>query len=131
MTAPMHLNANSNCFENAKDLRKSATEAEKMLWKSLRARRFLNLKFRRQHPFAKYILDFYCDEKKLCIEVDGSSHDGIAAEQYDQARTQFLNGEGITVLRFRNEQVIKEVHKVLKEIRESLLPSPPPGEEGK
>jgi len=84
----------------ARELRQPQTPAEVKLWAHLRSRQIDGLKFRRQHPIDRFIIDFYCAEAKLCIEIDGDSH----AEQaeYDQARTEYLNERGYTVMRFTN-----------------------------
>jgi nicotinate-nucleotide--dimethylbenzimidazole phosphoribosyltransferase len=115
---------------HARELRKNQTDAEQLLWAVLRAKRFMDLKFRRQHTVKPYIVDFYCDSLKLVIELDGGQH----AEQqaYDQARTAFLENKGITVLRFWNNQVLAETEAVLEAIywvvlqrQPQPLPSPP------
>ncbi|CAG0928389.1 hypothetical protein TFLX_00896 [Thermoflexales bacterium] len=82
------------------------TPAEQKLWSRLRNRQLNGFKFRRQHPIERFIIDFYCDEAKLCIEIDGDSH----AEQieYDQARTAYLNELGYTVIRFINREVFNQ-----------------------
>jgi radical SAM superfamily enzyme YgiQ (UPF0313 family)/very-short-patch-repair endonuclease len=92
----------------------------------LRAKRFLDLKFRRQHPVGRYILDFYCDELKLAIELDGGQH--AESQTYDQDRTAFLQSQGIHVLRYWNNQVLGETDAVLQAIYQEvcrLRPSPP------
>lgn len=77
-------------------------------------------RFRRQHPVGRYIVDFYCRRARLAVEVDGSSHLSKVAAEYDHQRTQFLNDLGLSVLRFRNEQVIYETDAVLNTIAEHL-----------
>jgi very-short-patch-repair endonuclease len=109
-------------------LRKNMTDAEKALWHVLRRRQILGLKFRRQHPFFDYILDFVCLEKKLVIEVDGGQH-GEQAE-YDVIRTQQLQKAGFRVLRFWNNEVLQEIEAVKEQIYVAMLerqtiPSPP------
>ncbi len=99
-------------------LRRSQTEAEALLWQYLRARRLCGFKFRRQHPFPPYIADFYCAEKKLIIELDGSQH--LDRQEYDAERTRFLNAKGNTVLRFWNDEVLKDMNAVLQIISEAL-----------
>lgn len=84
----LHNSANSTTYENARHLRKVKTEAEEKLWQSIRNRKVMNLKFRRQHPFGKYILDFYCNEIKLCVEADGSIHNEKDIAEYDIERTK-------------------------------------------
>lgn len=87
--------------EHRKNLRNNMTPAEAMLWKALRGRGAGGYKFRRQQGIGPYVLDFYCPELKLCLELDGSSHD--YRYEYDEQRTLFLKEQGIMVLRFSNE----------------------------
>ena len=67
----------------------------------------MNLKFRRQHPFGNYVLDFYCHQIKLCIEADGGIHNEKDIREYNIERTKILNENGITVLRFTNQEIIE------------------------
>ncbi len=103
-------------LERARELRKEATDAEQLLWKLLRNRGVNDTKFRRQHPIGRYILDFYCHEIQLAIELDGSGHLEEFQAVYDEERTQNLQAEGIQVLRFWNNAVLKETETVLEEI---------------
>ena len=111
-------------------LRKNATDCERILWRHLRNRRFVDYKFRRQHPIDPYILDFYCPNVKLAIELDGSGHDSRLRETHDQTRDKFLTAQGIAVVRFWNHQVREELDSVLEAIwlaleqRASNNPSP-------
>ena len=84
----LHNNANPSTYENAHYLRQVKTEAEEKLWQSLRNRKLMNLKFRRQHPFGNYVLDFYCHQIKLCIEADGGIHNEKDIREYDIERTK-------------------------------------------
>src|SRR5690606_36179299 len=97
-------------------LRQNETDAEKKLWQYLRNRLLNGRKFRRQHAVADYILDFYCHECKLAVELDGVIHEEQMNRQYDMARTEFLNSMEITVIRFRNEEVMNNMESVLKKI---------------
>jgi very-short-patch-repair endonuclease len=110
---------------NAKTLRTNQTEAEQRLWYHLRAHRFMDLKFKRQKPIGRYIVDFVCVEQQLIVELDGGQH----AEQleYDRRRDAWLRGQGYTVLRFWNNEVMQQLEGVLEKIRLTLLaePSPP------
>lgn len=108
--------AKPGIFKNAKELRKSMTEAEEILWKHLRNNKLNGLKFRRQHPLDIYIADFYCHQKKLIIEIDGGVHDIREQEEYDKGRTFELEEKGFKVLRFRNEDVLNELNSVLEKI---------------
>ena len=100
----------------ARKLRKEMTPAERVLFEALRGRKLAGLKFRRQHPFAQYILDNYCVEKRLVIEADGGGHLVPDQVAHDAARTEFLNAEGILVLRFPNETILNELDTVLESI---------------
>ena len=100
--------------ESRKLLRNNSTMAEIKLWNELKGRKADGLKFRRQQGIGYYILDFYCPELKLCVELDGGSHE--MKQEYDKGRTLFLNSQGIEVLRFTNEQVLSHVTSVVNEI---------------
>jgi very-short-patch-repair endonuclease len=97
-----------------KALRNNMTDAERLLWRLLRGRQFSGLKFRRQHPFQDYYLDFVCLEKRLVIEVDGSQH--LNQDEYDQKRTDELAKAGFKVLRLWNHEVLKESESVKEKI---------------
>ena len=100
--------------EQRRLLRNNATNAEAILWKALKGRGANGWKFRRQHGIGPYILDFYCPELKLCIEIDGSSHDNKYTQ--DINRTSYLNMQGIRVVRFDNSQVLANPEWVVSEI---------------
>ena len=104
-------------------LRKQATDAERAMWRRLYGEQ-LNAKFRRQHPFGSYVLDFVCVEHRLVIEIDGSQHMECAR---DVKRDAMLNDAGFRVLRFCDNQVLTEMDAVLEEIWRELRrdPSPP------
>lgn len=123
MNDELHKGANKSLFGNARELRKNATRAEIILWEELRNRKFYAFKFRRQHPIRGFIADFYCNELKLVIEVDGEVHDGECQIEYDKERTFELGELGIKVLRFKNEEVENNIKEVLNKIR-NYLPSP-------
>ena len=99
----------------SRELRHPQTPAEATLWQHLRGRS-LKYKFRRQHPIDRLIIDFYCAEAKLCIEIDGRSHFETEQEEYDKARTEFLEERGYKVIRFTNDEVRYNIHKVVDEI---------------
>ncbi|MDP1697739.1 MAG: DUF559 domain-containing protein [Xanthomonadaceae bacterium] len=115
----------------ARSLRQQETDAEARLWHLLRARRLGGFKFRRQHPTPPYVIDFYCAEQRLAVELDGGQH--VDATVRDSQRDTFLNAQGIRVLRFWNDAVFKETENVLSVIWDALHdaadgesePSPP------
>lgn len=117
----LNFGAKPEIFENAKDLRKNVTEAEKALWEAVRSRRLDGLKFRRQHPVKQFILDFYCHQYLLGIEIDGSVHENDDAKEYDLNRTAELENLGLTLLRFKNKEVLTDLPKVITEIRNKVV----------
>jgi very-short-patch-repair endonuclease len=100
----------------AKKLRKEMTNAERALWRQLRAKQFEDLKFRRQQPISDYIVDFVCFEKKLIIEVDGGQH--VENEESDRERTKWLAERGYQVIRFWNHDVLRNCTGVMERIME-------------
>ncbi|QOW49022.1 MULTISPECIES: endonuclease domain-containing protein [unclassified Acinetobacter] len=102
----------------AKTMRHTATDAEHLMWQLLRAKRFMNLKFRRQHVIKPYIVDFYCHEIGLVIELDGSQHGTDEAIEYDAERTKFLETLGLTVVRYWNHDVLSRTDAVLEDLRQ-------------
>jgi very-short-patch-repair endonuclease len=110
---------NPELLEHAREMRKNETPAEDFMWNLLRNRRFLGYKFRRQHPVAqKYILDFFCDELRLGLELDGDYHNSQDQKEYDEGRTYELTELGIKIIRFSNQEVLWETEKVLETIRD-------------
>jgi very-short-patch-repair endonuclease len=102
----------------AREQRESPTQTEDRLWASLRNRRLAGLKFRRQHPFRQYILDVFCVEAQLAVEVDGGIHLEPGQAENDRKRTEELEGCGIRVLRFSNTEVENDLPGVLTRITE-------------
>jgi very-short-patch-repair endonuclease len=107
-------------FEMARALKHDMTKAEKLLWEQLRDRKFDGLKFRRQHPIDRYILDFYCSKMKIAIEVDGGVHNTIEQKEYDETRTIRLNELGIQVLRIKNEEIEGSIITALEKVRKQI-----------
>ena len=101
----------------ARDLRHNMTDAERLLWYFLRARRFAGCKFRRQHPIGPFVADFACVEHKLVIEADGGQH---AESATDTRRTRWLETEGWRVVRFWNHDILGRTDDVLDEIRKAV-----------
>jgi very-short-patch-repair endonuclease len=100
------------------------TDAELLLWRRLRRRQVEGQKFRRQHAVGPYVLDFFCHERGLAIEVDGSQHMEMAAE--DLRRTRYLATLGIKVMRFTNHEVLTETDAVLEAVSMELRADPSP-----
>jgi very-short-patch-repair endonuclease len=103
-------------------MRTEATLAEKQLWQRLKNKQLLGLKFRRQQVIDRFIVDFYCHEVKLVIEVDGEIHNYTQVE--DAIREEFLESLGLRVVRFKNEDVLFRIEGVLEEIVQWLKPHP-------
>ena len=101
---------------NARKMRKAMTEAELKLWNELRAHRLMGLSFRRQMPIAGYIVDFACSSKKIIVEVDGSQHANDAAAEHDCERSAKLQALGWTVLRFWNDDILRDIDGVCHHI---------------
>ena len=114
-----------DALKRARKLRRDATHAERLLWSKLRRHQVDGLQFRRQSPIGRYIVDFVCPAAQLIVEVDGGQH---TAER-DAARTAWLEGQGFRVLRFWNDEVLKNIDGVLRVIANAAtppLPCPPP-----
>ena len=103
-----------------KALRNNATRAERVLWKCLQKRQLGGYKFRRQHSVGNYILDFYCPEKRLAIELDGAHHYTDEGKEYDEVRTEYLAQHAIKVLRFENKKVFENQSQLLDFVLEEL-----------
>jgi very-short-patch-repair endonuclease len=109
-----------------KSLRNNSTLAETILWKHIKGRQLNGRKFRRQHSVGFYILDFYCTEEKLAIELDGAPHYTPEGMARDEKRTQYLNTLNIKVLRFENNLILNNTAFVLAEIKKHLSSVPLP-----
>jgi very-short-patch-repair endonuclease len=116
--AKQSLGANSNIKNKARELRRRMTEPEKILWSHIRRRKLNGMYFRRQHPYGIYVLDFYCFEASLAIEIDGLIHLGRC--DYDIGRTRYLESSGLKVLRFKNVDVETRMEWVLEKINSCL-----------
>jgi very-short-patch-repair endonuclease len=110
--------ANPKSYELARQLRKVPTPAEKKLWAYLRRNNLNGVHFRRQHAMGKYIIDFVSAKKKLAIELDGSQH--LEQSDYDIQRTAYLESQGYKVIRFWNDQVMKDIEGVIHSIEATL-----------
>src|SRR5690606_3883216 len=115
----VHTQLPPELLRNARELRKSMTDPEALLWQLLRNRRLNRWKFRRQHPMKEgYILDFYCAETRVAIELDGEYHKEALQKEYDEQRTVVLDQYGIRVIRFWNSEVLTNPEDVLRRIVE-------------
>ncbi len=128
------LTGPTKTIRRARALRRQMSLPEVLLWQLLRKRPH-GFKFRRQHPAGDYILDFYCAQARLAVEVDGRSHDGGGATAHDAARTHWLNAQGVEVLRIPAQDMLRDVAGVVDHIishAQRLLPlhqpaaGPPP-----
>ena len=99
-----------------RNLRKNQTDAEKKIWSKLRKKQIQDLKFYRQFGIGKYIVDFYCPEKKLTIEIDGSQH----TENIDKEKTDYLKQNGILILRFWNNEVFENLEGIMDKIIDAI-----------
>ena len=102
--------------QNRQALRRASPAAEQKLWQALRGRQILGYKFRRQYSVGSYVIDFYCPQLKLAIEVDGDSHYQAEAVEYDRNRQGYIESMGIRFLRFTNREVFEQLGDVLEQI---------------
>lgn len=134
----MYKKLPENILANARSLRGKQTDAENFIWMFLRDRRMAGFKFRRQHPIERYILDFYCHEAKLAIELDGGGHNEEVSKEFDRLRSSELENAGIHVVRFWNNEVLKDcvavlecIYRLLQErSKNPLTPAPLPEGDG-
>ena len=105
--------------QRARELRQEMTPAEELLWGRLRRKQLNGLKFRRQHPLGPFIADFYCAEYRLVVEIDGDVHKG--QREYDIVRTEWFEAHGYRVIRFRNDDVMKDIEIVLAAIQAACI----------
>lgn len=106
--------------EHRKELRKTLTPAEAFLWKHLKGQKFNGRKFRRQHGIENYIVDFYCAEENLIIELDGEAHMNATSEEKDHKRKERLTAMGFKVIRFENKMVFENLPSILMEIEDNF-----------
>ena len=112
----------------ARRLRRTMTDVERALWNVLRGRQLETYKFRRQHPIGPYVLDFFCEQVGLAIELDGDQHGDPSNIRKDEARTAWLNAYGVRVIRFWNEDLRSDIDPaldlILDALRDPALPQP-------
>ena len=107
-------------LEKRRDLKKNQTESEIIMWDRLRAKRFKGIKFRRQYGIGEYIIDFYSSKLMLAIEIDGNQHYEEEGLEYDKIRTEYLNNIGVKVIRFKNEEILNNIEKVMRKLGEEV-----------
>ncbi len=112
--------------QRRQELRRNQTDTEKTLWSHLRNRQFYGMRFFRQYSIGPYILDFYCPTVKLAIELDGGQHNQYENKEYDLARSEYLNAQGIDVIRFWNNEILLDVQSVLAKLVLKVTPLHPP-----
>ena len=112
--------------ERARELRRKLTLPEVVLWNAIRGRRLGSARFRRQHPRGPYILDFFCEDARLAVEVDGSGHEHPDQHAHDVRRTAWLNARGIEVHRISARDVLENLEGVLTDLKRRVRSEPPP-----
>ena len=114
----MHKRTTPKVFAHAKQLHRNMTPAEVKLWARLRAHRLEGVHFRNQHAIGNYVVDFCAPRKKLIIELDGSQH--MEQVEYDQERTEYLESKGYKVIRFWNNDVMRDIDSVIRAIIQAM-----------
>jgi very-short-patch-repair endonuclease len=122
----MFYGASPNTFDKARLLRNNMTEAEKILWKKLKDRTVFKARFRRQHPIGIFIVDFYCHEYKLAVEIDGEIHLKNEVIEYDDGRSHDIEKFDVKILRFSNNEVFTNLNRVIEEIFKCIADLEPP-----
>lgn len=117
---PRAIRGQAGSLDLKRQLRSDMTGPETRLWAKLRARQLRGLKFRRQHGIGPYIVDFYCPERSLVIEVDGDSHADADQMLKDQLRDRYLESLGLRVIRYFNDDIVKNLDGVLEDLAEKL-----------
>jgi very-short-patch-repair endonuclease len=124
----LYFKAKPDILEAARILRKNMTIPEKLLWEKLKGKQICGARFRRQHPIDIFIVDFYCHQVRLVVEIDGEIHD--PQEEYDDGRSAEMEKFGIKIIRFKNNEIETDIEKVVTEIKSIVnnrLESPPWG----
>jgi very-short-patch-repair endonuclease len=111
--------------QRRRELRCNQTEAEKTFWAQIRNRRFYGMRFVRQYSAGPYILDFYCPQLRLVVELDGGQHTEDNARHYDATRSEYLKAQDISVMRFWNHEVLRDIESVLSKMAEKVTPPSP------
>lgn len=117
-----HTFTDKNLKQARRQLRRKTTEAEGILWSKIRNRQLGNYKFRRQYSVGIFIVDFYCPEAELVIEVDGGHHTELKQADYDKTRTKYFNFLGINVVRYWNNDILENIDGVVDDLLEKIKP---------
>ncbi|MFO0753985.1 MAG: endonuclease domain-containing protein [Thermodesulfovibrionales bacterium] len=115
-----HLLNDRTLKKQRRELRHNQTDAEKALWAKVRNRGFHGMKFFRQYSIGRYIVDFYCPEMKLAVELDGGQHTHSTKREQDAARTEYLKRQGIEIMRFWNHEVLLALQSVLAKLEQKI-----------
>ena len=118
MDSPSHRTNQKDQKLLHQTLSNNATASEAILWRILKGKQIEGLKFRRQFGLGPYVLDFYCPEIRLCIELNGDVHKTHEQAQYDEIRSRFINENNIKVLRFENDAVYRSANAIVEAIKE-------------
>ena len=108
--------------QRRQELRRNQTEAERAFWAQVRNSQLFGIRFFRQYSIGPYILDFYCPVMKLAVEIDGGQHLDSENQEYDKARSEYLQTQGIDVIRFWNHEVLHNMQGVLIKLSEKITP---------
>jgi len=115
-----YFNYGKNLKAISRQLRENTTDAERLLWSKIRRKQVKNYQFFRQKPIGKYVVDFYCKEARLVIEVDGGQHYEDKNMEEDKKRDKFLKSFGLRVIRFTNLDILKNISNVVNKIYEEI-----------
>ncbi len=116
----MYKGAPSSSFTKARRLRENMTQAEEILWERISKRGVKGFKFRRQHPIHLFIVDFYCHELGLIIEIDGEYHNDEEQKKRDKERSELLAFQDLYIIRFTNQEVYDDVDRVIDLLEEKI-----------
>ena len=117
---PRILKGNPSQLSFKRSLRYNMTEPEKLLWSRLRSKQFNFLKFRKQHGIGPYIVDFYCPEKLIVIEIDGETHGEKTQVELDRQRDEYLSSIGVKVVRYTNREIMQNLEGVLGDLEDKI-----------
>ena len=117
----MKIHYNHKLIPLARKLRNQSTQSEIRLWKELRNKQLLSYKFSRQKPIGNFIVDFYCNKLEVVIELDGYTHNFEEVLDKDELKQDYLEGLGLKVLRFDDDEVMKDINNVMRVLEGYIL----------